>query len=158
MSSGTLVINGATSNFSALITNATGITYGNISYQFWIEQGSTRRAAGGLSPLCAKGLALGVVPPGDCYVTLPFAVKDTGIIAGTGTFVPGPATLVADLGQLYNPLIKENRIPIMLVSGGALTNNTTLPQKNISATSLANILTALQNLTSQLQKFLGLPR
>ena len=123
MSSNTLAIGGPFVDYSAsILSNSTGVTLTGVSLQNWIEQGTARRAASGSIVNC--GLAGGSIAPGTCV--MPFgAGANTTTADGTGTLVPGPATLVVQLLQSTSGpdvLYDEERIPITLAGPPSITS------------------------------------
>ncbi|MEM7234289.1 MAG: dockerin type I repeat-containing protein [Planctomycetota bacterium] len=101
LSTTTAVINGEQFDFQVAYENNCG---GRVSIQNWIEQGETRRAAGGWSDECT----------GDCDFSSETGVMDADTVAGNGKFTPGPAVFVTQLIQ--NGQIRDShRVPLTLV-------------------------------------------
>jgi hypothetical protein len=86
--SSTTVSIGGEVTYTATVTNHTSSTLSATILQGWIYQGSTIRAAGGLSVDCGAGV--GELPPGSCEVSFTLGASNSG--SGTGTLVPGAAT------------------------------------------------------------------
>jgi alpha-tubulin suppressor-like RCC1 family protein len=105
----TIAIEGSTIYHAALFNPGLTLT-GDVSIQGYITQGTTNRAAGGTSIRCS-GEIDGTLPPGSC--TSSFSVTVSNSVAGTGTLVPGPATLHLDL---YNDTatFDSETVPITL--------------------------------------------
>lgn len=108
----TLVINGTGVGYTATIDNSTGSVQTDVVLQAWIEQGATRRAAGGLVVSCG-GQSLGDVPPGTCSESFTYRASDQAPTAGTGTFTPGAAMAVFEL-KVGNVVVDEVRLEVTL--------------------------------------------
>jgi hypothetical protein len=94
LSSNTVVINNPGTPYSITIQNGTTSSASTIIVQAEMEQGTTSRASGGREVVC--GAASGVLPPGSCTMNNLPAFADE-FVGGSGTFVPGGATLVINL-------------------------------------------------------------
>lgn len=112
----TLSIEGPIVNYIATIQNP-GSAIGNgdlpVVLQNWIQQGKTRRAAGGTDLTCAS---LGILPNGTCVQNWGASANDIQN-SGTGTFTAGSATLVIELwsGSVGGgTLLATKSIPITL--------------------------------------------
>jgi hypothetical protein len=84
-----LVIGGASTSYTATLQN-TGPKYSDVVIQGWIDQGATRRAAGGFSIFC-EGYPAGMIDTGTCPVG--GSIVASNATAGTGTLVSGAATV-----------------------------------------------------------------
>ena len=109
------VVDGAFINFIATIQNprsAFGSANSPVILQGWVQQGQTRRAAGGTDLTCA---AIGTLPNGTCVQNSGASANDIQS-AGAGTFVAGNATLVLELwqGSVGGTLLVSKSIPITL--------------------------------------------
>lgn len=85
---------GVSTSYTATIENP-GAARSIVSIQNWITQGTARRAAAGSQVRCS-GAAIGALPTGTCTTTGDI-VAGNGPASGTGTLVPGPATLEVEL-------------------------------------------------------------
>lgn len=115
LASTTLPIDGPSISYTATLNNPANSLQG-MTLQGVIVQGSTTRAAGGLSVNC--GSATGVLPPGNC--TINFTATASTTTAGTGSLLPGPATFQLSLIQ----------------SGGG--TSTTLDTKSVAVTLVSS--------------------
>ena len=105
---------GAANPYTATIQN-TGSSRSIVVLQATLTQGTTNRAAGGREVQCGASPS-GTLPTGTCSassVVVPFNAPN----AGTGTLIPGPATLEIDLIQGSVTLDKKI-IPVTLVMPG----------------------------------------
>jgi hypothetical protein len=89
INSTTLTIEGGHVSYIATVSNRTAATLNVTVVQAWIDQGGATRAAGGLQVNCGAGV--GELPPGTCAVS--FVVSASNGSSGSGTLVPGAATL-----------------------------------------------------------------
>lgn len=112
----TLSIEGPVVNYIATIQNPGG-AIGNgdvpVALQNWIQQGKTRRAAGGTDLTCSS---LGILPNGTCVQNWGASANDIQS-SGTGVFTAGSATLVIELwqGSIGNgTLLATKSVPITL--------------------------------------------
>jgi hypothetical protein len=114
----TLTIGGAAMDYTATILNySLTTTITSVFIQNWIEQGTARRAAAASAVFCDPA-PFGSVPPGACQMPY-FALANNTTSAGTGTLVPGAATLVVQLYQSTvgsDVVYREARVPITLVN------------------------------------------
>lgn len=85
----TLVVGGPTTSYAATLVNS-GPKYSDVVLQGWIDQGTTRRAAGGFTIFC-DGYPPGMIDTGACPVSGSIVASNT--TAGTGTLVAGAATV-----------------------------------------------------------------
>jgi len=92
LSSSTLPIDGPSVTWTATLENPSNAIQ-NAGLDGTIVQGATRRSAGGLTITCKS--SFGVLQPGTCTVSWT-AIANNGS-GGTGTLVPGPATLELQL-------------------------------------------------------------
>ena len=111
-----LEIEGPGLDFVVGMTNHTVYARENVTLQAWIQQGATRRDAGGGAVEC--GGAAGVLSPGACAAATTFFASNEA--EGTGTLVPGDAFLVVRLvarqgGETV--VLDVHEIPIELVTG-----------------------------------------
>jgi hypothetical protein len=93
-----------------------GAPRSTVSIQFWISQGSARRAAGGSNVNCS-GSPGGVLPTGSCTTLADIVASNGG--SGTGTLVTGAATLEVDLQYFDGTtggIFDTKSYPITLVS------------------------------------------
>jgi hypothetical protein len=90
----TLVIGGAPANYTATLNNP-GPALSGVLLQGIMVQGTTRRAAGGLSVTCGGGI--GVLPTGSC--TINFSAVASNTTGGSGTLVPGAGVFELSLIQ-----------------------------------------------------------
>ena len=105
---------GTVNAYTATLQND-GSSLSTVTLQASISQGSAVRAAGGRQVQCNAG-PIGELPTGTCTLSanvVPFNAPH----AGTGTLVPGPATLEIELSQGVTSLDKEI-IPVTLVMSG----------------------------------------
>jgi hypothetical protein len=106
----TTIAIGGSSSFAATLRNP-GAALSGVLLQGWIDQGATRRAAGG-SMVFLPGQPVGVLPSGLSDVPGFIGVSNTG--AGNGTLVPGAA--IFELQMIMNGTLLETRtVPITLV-------------------------------------------
>lgn len=89
LASSTMVIDGARVSYTATLENQTGATITSAAVQTWIEQGTAKRAAGGVVTSCPNTGELAV---GTCTVSFTIGASNASTTAGTGTLVPGSAT------------------------------------------------------------------
>jgi hypothetical protein len=117
-----LVIDGGVSDFAAYVATiqnpgaALGSANTPVILQGWVQQGTTRRAAGGTVLTCASQ---GVLPSGTCVQNGGASPNDIQA-AGSGTFAVGSATLVLELwsGSVGSgTLLATKSIPITLAAG-----------------------------------------
>ena len=90
-----LVINGLGASYEATISNASDETLTSVFVQARVEQGSASRAGGGRAVSCDGAALSGNFPPGRCTVLASVSASNLG--AGTGTLVPGDATIRIEL-------------------------------------------------------------
>ncbi len=112
-----LPIDGVSVGYTATVTN-TGSAFSGVTVQGWIVQGSTRRAAGGLQVDCHAGT--GVLPNGTCLVS--FTAVASNSTSGSGTLVPGFATLELDLAAgtfTATRTVGVNLIPSSFIASGS---------------------------------------
>lgn len=112
LSSTTLTIGGPNIPYEATVANGTGGTLSDVFIQAYVEQGEASRAAGGVVVLCGAGN--GVLPPGTCSFS--FTTIASNATAGTGTLVPGSATVRFELRQGTETVHDVLTIPVTLVS------------------------------------------
>ena len=105
---------GASNPYTAVLEN-TGPSLTTVVLQGTISQGAANRGAGGVEVQCS-GEASGTLPTGTCsvdWLAVPFNAPN----GGTGTLVPGPATLQIDL--VHNTTTLDTKIiPVTLVMSG----------------------------------------
>ena len=89
------IVLGSFVSYEAYLQND-GPSVSTVVLQNYITQGTARRAAGGRTVQCGTGTT-GELPTGSCTVVAN-AVADNSL-SGTGTLVPGPATLEINLDQ-----------------------------------------------------------
>jgi hypothetical protein len=111
----TLTIDGSNVSFIATIQNpgsALGSSNAPVILQNWVQQGDTRRAAGGTVLTCASQ---GVLPNGMCVQNWSALANDIQS-SGGGTFTAGSATLILELwqGSVEGTLLATKSIPITL--------------------------------------------
>ena len=95
LTSTTLAIDGPSANYTATMQNPSNSLQG-VVLQGYVVQGSTRRAAGGVSVIC--GGSIGLLTPGTC--TISFSLSASNSASGIGTLTPGSA--VFELGLIQN--------------------------------------------------------
>lgn len=105
---------GAATPFTAFIDNTAG-ALSPVVLQGTITQGTASRAAGGRQVQCNSG-PIGELPTGSCTV-FSNVVAFNAPNAGTGTLIPGAATLQLDLQQ-GSTVLDTKTIPITLVMSG----------------------------------------
>jgi hypothetical protein len=109
---------GSRNAYTATLQNA-GTSLSTMVLQSWIVQGTARRAAGGQQVHCNGG-PVGELPTGECTVgggVVPFNAPHLG----SGTLLPGPATLEIHLDQQgAGPTVNFDKrfIPVTLVMSG----------------------------------------
>jgi hypothetical protein len=110
---------GSENPYTATLQHA-GSSLSTVVLQSWIVQGTARRAAGGQQVQC-NNEPMGVLPAGECTVggvVVPFNISSLG----SGTLLPGPATLEVHLDQQSaGPTVNLDKrfIPVTLVMSGA---------------------------------------
>jgi hypothetical protein len=107
----TFGVGASPTSYTATLVNS-GPKYSNVVLQGWIDQGTTRRAAGGFTISC-EGYPLGMIDTGTCPVGGSIVASNT--TAGTGTLVAGSATLelqVISAGTVLNTMF----LPVTLTS------------------------------------------
>jgi hypothetical protein len=117
LSSSTIVINNPGVPYSITMRNNDG-SASLVFIQAEMQQGATNHASGGSNVTC--GDASGVLPHGNCTMNRPAFADD--FAGGTGTFVPGPATLVVTLNQFdantnTTTALDSWSLPVTLVAG-----------------------------------------
>lgn len=100
------VINSAGIPYTADLFNNTTSTMYNVVLQATVEQGATRRAAG--------GIALGTLAPGQQRSVRAAITVNDKTASGSGTFMPGPATVSIQLKQTNGTLLSTMSVPIRL--------------------------------------------
>jgi len=116
LASSTIAINNPGTTYSITMKNTDG-PGSLIVVQAVMEQGTTSRASGGANVQCGAGN--GVLPHGSCTLDNRPAFADE-FVGGTGTFAPGPATLIITLNQFDGTTTTEldsRSIPVTLVAG-----------------------------------------
>ena len=144
----TIVLASGSSPYTAILQN-TGPTLSNVVLRAWISQGTARRAAGGRAIQCNAG-PVGELPTGSC--TLPADVAAMNEPAsGTGTLLPGPATLEIDLDQQSGATTNLDKvlIPITLVVSSPTIINLELSAPNVLIGESIEYTATLYNPTSQ---------
>jgi hypothetical protein len=108
----TLVIDGpSVTHTTQIVNSSTGLL--NVVLQGWINQGTVRRAATDGFIDCGSGV--GVVPSGTSTVSGSIVASNTG--NGTGTLVPGAATLELQLRQGSDVIATTSApVPVTLMS------------------------------------------
>ena len=109
----TFVIGGDAVNYTAIIQNP-GDAIANVVLQGWILQNDSRRGANGTFLGC--GQSSGSLPTGKC--TQPWSAAASNSAGGSGTLVPGDATLLLELrvGNVTDGrLLASRSIPITLM-------------------------------------------
>jgi hypothetical protein len=81
-----------------------------VTIQVYVIQGTTTRAGGGAIIACS-GTHDGILPPGSC--TSSYFVSVSNSNGGSGTLVPGPATLQFDLFS-GTTIFDSETVPITL--------------------------------------------
>jgi hypothetical protein len=107
----TLAIGGATIPYTATFVNS-GPKYSDVVLQGWIDQGTTRRAAGGFSIFC-EGYPSGMIDTGTCPVGGSIVASNS--TSGNGTLVSGSATFelqVISRGTVLNTVF----LPVTLIN------------------------------------------
>jgi len=125
----TLIIGGASVNYTANLTNP-GPGFSLATLQGELRQGTTARGAGGSNVLCGAGS--GVFPPGACAHN--FSTLASNTAGGTGTLVPGAATLHFELKYfdgVTSTLLDSEDVPVTLSAGSR-----TIDELDLSTTSL----------------------
>jgi hypothetical protein len=89
-----LVIEGAGSPYSVIMSNHLGVTYTGLTLQAWIEQGEARRAAGGVAISCGAGPG---VLEGKRVCEQETALFASNAFDGVGELRPGEALAVVYL-------------------------------------------------------------
>ena len=114
-SSTTFTIEGPSVNYDVTISNPGSTNATGVLIQAEIDQGSAARAAGGAVTSC-PGAGAGVVPPGQCTMTMSANASNAG--AGNGTLTPGNAKLVIQLYQSdgTTTLLDTKTLKIVLVA------------------------------------------
>jgi len=116
LASSTIAINNPGTTYSITMRNTDGPASAVI-IQAEMEQGTTVRASGGTNVQCGAGI--GVLPHGSCTMDNRPAFADE-FAGGSGTFVPGPATLTVTVklfdGTTTTDLDSES-LPVTLVAG-----------------------------------------
>lgn len=95
LGSAEMAIEGPAITDTVTFKNPTGLTASGLRLESWVVQDTARRKAGGTTLQCGSGD--GILPPGTCSMLGTAAASDTA--SGTGTLVPGPATVEFDLIQ-----------------------------------------------------------
>jgi hypothetical protein len=116
LASSIIAINNPGTTYSITMKNTDG-SASLIFVQAVMEQGTTSRASGGANVLCGAGN--GVLPHGSCTMDNRTAFADE-FAGGTGTFAPGPATLIVTLNQFdgtTTTVLDSQSIPVTLVAG-----------------------------------------
>jgi hypothetical protein len=88
-------IDGPSTTVTVVLNNSTGAPISGLRLADTLVQGAARRAAGGATLSC--GADAGVMPTGDCTITLPASASNSA--AGTGTLTANVASLNVDLVQ-----------------------------------------------------------
>lgn len=109
----TAVLGGTSVAYTAILTNWTAGALASIGVDNWIEQGSARRAAFGTLVSAPCSASNGQLPPGTC--AFPFSFGVSNAYAGTGTLVPGSATLAVELDR-NGTVVQTIRVPITLAT------------------------------------------
>ena len=110
--SSSLVINGAATSFTAVVSNA-GPALSNVVFQGWILQGTARRAAGGIIANCPT--VNGDLPTGSC--TTSFSASASNTASGSGTLVAGSARYELEVLQNTTSgqtLLASKSLPVTL--------------------------------------------
>jgi alpha-tubulin suppressor-like RCC1 family protein len=108
LGSSTIAIEGGTT-YDATLFNP-GNTLTNVGVQAYIIQGTANKAAGGTIIECS-GTFDGVLPSGSCTSSAEVSISNN--IGGTGTLVPGPATLQFDLFR-GTTVVDTELVPVTL--------------------------------------------
>ena len=103
----TLDIDGLEGTATVTVSNDTLTAVSDLVVQGWINQGSTRRAAGNSAPFACN--------PGSCTQSFNFVANNS--FEGTGTLMCGSATAEFDLMQGQTPR-RKTEIPITLSKRG----------------------------------------
>jgi hypothetical protein len=115
---------GTTTSYVATINN-TGAARATVFLQAEIKQGTTTRAAGGSNVTCGGDIARGLLPTGTCTETR--GISSFNQNGGTGTLVPGAATLEVSLywfDGTTSALLDSKSVAITLVEGVSITQLT----------------------------------
>lgn len=91
-----LSLSGALRHVTVGLQNTGSQTISSLSYQATVIQGSAQRSTGAMSMACGTA-GWGNLPPGWCSQTIYLSLSNTN--SGSGTLVPGPATLQVSLLQ-----------------------------------------------------------
>jgi hypothetical protein len=111
-----VTIGGPIVEYTATLTNWTASGLGDVALQTSIEQGQTRRRASwvAVGTPCAPSGLQGILLPGTCSFSTTFGA--TNSTPGSGTLVPGSATLAVELVQGAGAtLLHSLRVPITLL-------------------------------------------
>ncbi len=113
-------IGGPALEYSAVVTNWTGSGLADVAVQAWIEQGEARRQAGwaAVGEPCAPPGAPGLLLTGTCTFGASLAADNEA--TGSGTLVPGYATLVVELVQGGATVLHTVSVEILLVRSHAI--------------------------------------
>jgi hypothetical protein len=116
LTSTSLYLDGPLGSDQITLQNA-GPSLSGVVLQGWINQGTTRRAAGGSVAVC--GSTPGVLPNGTCTMTADVVASNTG--AGTGLLVLGAATFELDL-TVNGTVVGTKTVAITLTSSATISN------------------------------------
>ena len=111
LNSTTLVLDGSLVGYTATYSNGTGGTLSGVFIQANVVQGDASRGAGGVISVC--GGNGGDRPPGTCVQA--FDAFASNAAGGTGTLVPGAATLQFLLMQ-GDAILATFTVPVTLVN------------------------------------------
>jgi hypothetical protein len=112
LSGSSAVIEGAFVPYTATIANPGGGLTG-VSLQGFLHQGTTLRAASGSLVNCGNGG--GILPTGTCAFTFGYSATNTA--GGSGTLVPGSATLEVQLRGANGTVLDTRNLTVTLLSG-----------------------------------------
>lgn len=110
----TITIDGGLVSYTVTLDNPGGEALTGVVVQAWAEQEGTSKPAGGHSVFCGLDTGVGVLPPGGCTDDMTLNVGNSSP-HGTGTLVPGPATVRFDLTQ-GGSLLDTFTVEVTLVS------------------------------------------
>ncbi|MCB9689364.1 MAG: hypothetical protein H6735_30280 [Alphaproteobacteria bacterium] len=105
-------IDGPNARYTVTIRNDDPITYDEVVYQAWFEQGAAARAACGAKVTCSRRVG---ELPADRSCRNGFVIGTNDHAAGHGSLVPGPALARIDLsveGRVVDTVV----LPITLIA------------------------------------------
>lgn len=109
---------GGIQNFTATVSNA-GPAIQDVVLNGYIRQGTAQRGFARATIDC--GVGAGVLSSGSCAINGTYSANNVDL--GSGTLVPGPATLVVPLQVMFPPAVLDLvEIPITLAPGPTITS------------------------------------